>query len=208
MIYHIYDEPSIRNQRTGIDRRQRRGNYTGLERRSGVEQRGQWSPANPAHRGHAIGSRDSGDPRLWRRTLERVFHFNGRKEKKPPGWRSDRYRSAAPVEFVDRSMTRTGCNLDVLIEDQDSHKRHSGSVLNYHSGGFYLELSHAIRKGAGVVVTFPHYDPASRGPERIRSYFCEVRWVRKVAGMVAFPRYGIGVSICRDLKGFLRIFGS
>ena len=44
-------------------------------------------------------------------------------------------------------------------------------------------------------------------PENIRKYYGQVRWHRKLSGMVVFVNYGVGIKLCSDLDDFIKTFG-
>jgi hypothetical protein len=51
-----------------------------------------------------------------------------------------------------------------------------------------------------------NYASEAAKPEDIRKYYGQVRWYRKLTGMVVFVRYGIGIRLIDDINDFVKLF--
>ena len=190
-----------KNMRSGVERR--RANpppYHGMERRRAAELRG----------GKGVESKfqlPGSISKMFRKTLS-AFGRNSESTIDD----DIRYTPSAtkPVRTStsERAFDRIERQAPVLIEDYDTHTVKPATMLNYSKTGMYIESELAPMVNSGIVIQMVDHSPGASEPEDLEKYFAQVKWRRKVSGMVVFSRYGIGVEYCSNIDDYLTLFSN
>ena len=109
-------------------------------------------------------------------------------------------------EKIERSYERLNCATPVLFENFEAHGTLPGTMYNYSKGGMYLVSEYLPQQGSGAQIHMVNYSPEEAGPETLKKYFVQVRWVNKVSETADSNLYGIGVKYCDDVREFVRLF--
>ena len=192
-----------KNMRSGVDRR--RANpppYHGMERRRPVELRGDKGVENKFKVTGSISN-------MFRKTLS-AFGRNSESTidddiRYTPSASKPVTRSRSTSE---RAFDRIEREAPVLIEDYDTHTVKHATMLNYSKTGMYIESELAPMVNSGIVIHMVDHSPGASEPEDLEKYFAQVKWRRKVSGMVVFTRYGIGVEYCSNIDDYLTLFSN
>ncbi|MFZ0133024.1 MAG: PilZ domain-containing protein [Desulfobacterales bacterium] len=192
----------LSERRTGIDRRRvDPPSYFGPERRKIIERRG----AEPHPSGRPRLHRSPPKARLIQRVIQTIMGKQGLR-----GAAADTLRHAhwsrTTMQLTDRNHERVPVEAAVMIQEGSSQEVFPGTLLNFSSSGMYIESNNAPRLRAGIIIHMQNYDAAAASPEDIRKYYGQIRWYRKLTGLVVFVRYGIGVKLIDDINDFVKLF--
>ncbi len=110
------------------------------------------------------------------------------------------------MQLTDRSHERVRIDSPVMIQESGSRTVFPATLLNFSGSGMYIESDTAPRLRAGIIIHIQNYDAGAAAPEDIRKYYGQVRWCRKLAGLVVFVRHGIGVKLIDDINDFVKLF--
>lgn len=199
---HVHDNTQM-ERRSGFTRRQMAPpSFSGTERRRVIDRR------NSSGKTHNVSTHY---PNLRNGALlKRVIRFfkgnigeNGRNNSqfKPSE------QSRGVTHLVDRAYDRIDIESPVSIQDSDTFEVYPGTLYNYSQAGMYVETESTPRIHSGVVIQMQNYASNATAPEYIRKYYGQVRWRRKLSGMVVFVNYGVGIKLCSDLDDFIKTFG-
>ena len=192
----------LEERRTGIDRRRvDPPSYFGPERRKIIERR-----TGKTHQADMLQpNRFRQKAQLFNRAIQT---FLGK-----PGLKGDKTNSALhpkssreTMQLTDRIHDRVTIESPVMVQEGDSHAMFPGTLLNFSSAGMYIESEIVPRLRSGIIVHMQNYASDAASPEDIRKYYGQVRWCRKLTGMVVFVRYGIGVKLIDDINEFVKLF--
>jgi hypothetical protein len=114
--------------------------------------------------------------------------------------------SRETMQLTDRAHDRVSIESPVMVQEGDSHAMFPGTLLNFSSTGMYIESETLPRERSGIIVHMQNYALDAATPEDIRKYYGQVRWCRKLTGMIVFVRYGIGVKLIDDINEFVKLF--
>ncbi len=130
-----------------------------------------------------------------------MFLFAKRKNSTP-------LTNSPPLRNIfDRKHERFDCNTPIIFENYETKELSRGSMVNYSEGGLYLEAEHCPKVGNGALVHIVNYSPNAAGPDGVRKYHVQVRWVKQETEAKAPTRYAIGVKRCDDIYELFRLFG-
>jgi hypothetical protein len=198
-----------------------RVNSTGLkERRTGIDRRRMDPPVYFGPERRKIFDRRTGRPRrvdmqqpnrflhkaqLFNRAIQTFFGKRGAEDDQTtkalrPQW------SRGTMQLTDRVHERVTVESPVMVQEGDSHTMFPGTLLNFSSAGMYIESETVPRLRSGIIIHMQNYDSEAAKPEDIRIYYGQVRWYRKLTGMVVFVRYGIGIKLIDDINDFVKLF--
>lgn len=192
----------LKERRTGIDRRRMDPpSYFGPERRKIIERR-----TGKPHRADLLQSnRFRRKAQLFNRAIQTLLGKQGLKGDKTykalrPKW------SRETMQLTDRTHARVVIESPVMVQEGDSHAVFPGTLLNFSRSGMYIESETVPRLRSGIIIHMQNYASNAATPEDIRKYYGQVRWCRKLTGMVVFVRYGIGVKLIDDVNEFVKLF--
>ncbi|MFZ0614521.1 MAG: PilZ domain-containing protein [Desulfobacterales bacterium] len=192
----------LSERRTGIDRRRvDPPTYFGPERRKIIERRG-----TPTHQvGGRRPNRLSPRARLINRVIQTLMGKQGLRgaaadASQRPQW------SRGTMQLTDRTHERARIDSPVMVQEGGSQAVFPGTLLNFSDSGMYIESNTAPRLQAGIIIHMQNYAAAAASPEDLRKYYGQVRWYRKLTGLVVFVRYGIGVKLIDDIDDFVKLF--
>jgi hypothetical protein len=175
--------------------------YFGPERRKIIERRtGKPHPVDMPH-----PNRFMQKAQLFNRAIQTFLGKQGLKGDRTnkalrPKW------SRETMQLTDRIHERVTVESPVMVQEGDSHAMFPGTLLNFSSAGMYIESETAPRLRSGIIIHMQNYASDAATPEDIRKYYGQVRWCRKLTGMVVFVRYGIGVKLIDDINDFVKLF--
>ena len=192
----------LKERRTGIDRRRMDPPvYFGPERRKIIERRtGKSRQTDMQH-----SNRFMQKAQLFNRAIQTFLGkqgFKGDQTNKAlrPRW------SGETMQLTDRIHERVAVESPVMVQEGDSHAMYPGTLLNFSSAGMYIESETVPRLRSGIIIHMQNYASDAATPEDIRKYYGQVRWCRKLTGMVVFVRYGIGIKLVDDINDFVKLF--
>mgnify|MGYP002064850726 FL=1 len=192
----------LKERRTGIDRRRMDPpSYFGPERRKIIERRtGKPHQADVLHPNRFLQK-----AQLFNRAIQTFLGkqgFKGDQTNKAlrPKW------SRETMQLTDRAHDRVAIESPVMVQEGDSHAMFPGTLLNFSSAGMYIESETVPRLRSGIIIHMQNYASDAATPEDIRKYYGQVRWCRKLTGMVVFVRYGIGIKLIDDINEFVKLF--
>jgi hypothetical protein len=192
----------LKERRTGIDRRRMDPpSYFGPERRKIIERRtGKPHQADVLHPNRFLQK-----AQLFNRAIQTFLGKQGLKSDQTnkalrPKW------SRETMQLTDRAHERVSIESPVMVQEGDSHAMFPGTLLNFSSAGMYIESETVPRLRSGIIIHMQNYASDAATPEDIRKYYGQVRWCRKLTGMVVFVRYGIGIKLTDDLNEFVKLF--
>jgi len=192
----------LKERRTGIDRRRMDPPvYFGPERRKIIERRtGKSRQTDMQH-----SNRFMQKAQLFNRAIQTFLGkqgFKGDQTNKAlrPRW------SGETMQLTDRIHERVAVESPVMVQEGDSHAMFPGTLLNFSSAGMYIESETIPRLRSGIIIHMQNYASDAATPEDIRKYYGQVRWCRKLTGMVVFVRYGIGIKLVDDINDFVKLF--
>jgi hypothetical protein len=203
MNRHHMNSTGLKEKRTGIDRRRvDPPSYFGPERRKIIERR----TGKPRQPDEPQPNRFRQKARLVNQAIQNFLGkqgFKGDKTNKTfrPKW------SRETMQLTDRTHARVEIESPVMVQEGGSHAIFPGILLNFSSSGMYIEAETAPRLRSGLIIHMKNYDSGAAAPEDLRKYYGQVRWCRKLTGMVVFVRYGIGVKLVDDINEFVNLFG-
>ena len=192
----------LKDQRTGIDRRRMDPPpYFGPERRKIIERR----TGKPRHIDIQQPNRFVQKAQLFNRAIQTFLGKRGVKGDQTnkalrPKWPRE------TIQFTDRIHERVTVESPVMVQEGDSHTMFPGTLLNFSSAGMYIDSETAPRLQSGIIIHMQNYASEATKPEDIRKYYGQVRWSRKLTGMVVFVRYGIGIKLIDDINEFVKLF--
>ena len=200
---HVHDN-TLSERRSGFARRRvDPPSFSGTERRRFIDRRG--SSSKPPHDSAHQLALDRN-----RSLFKRVFQFFTTINVKN-GRNNSRTKSLAQTQeathLIDRAYDRIEIESPVSIQDNDTFNVYPGTLYNHSQAGMYVETESAPRIHSGVVIQMQNYASIATAPENIRKYYGQVRWCRKLSGMVVFVNYGVGIKLCSDLDEFMKTFG-
>ena len=201
--YHHIKEITDKDRRSGFVRRQAAPLlFSGTERRRGIDRRGN---SGTRHRTPDLKPGKNSGAFITRaiRSLLGKNGLNGNKVKNVG--KPDRISEAS--HLIDRAHDRINFETKIRIQDGDTFDVFPGTLFNHSQAGMYVETETAPRIHSGVVIHMQNYAPDASAPENIRKYYGQVRWCRKLSGMVVFVNYGVGIKLCSDLDEFIKTFG-
>lgn len=192
----------LKERRTGIDRRRvDPPSYFGPERRKIIERRtGKLHQTDVLH-----PNRFMQKAQLFNRAIQTFLGKQGLKSDQTnkalrPKW------SRETMQLTDRAHERVSIESPVMVQEGDSHAMFPGTLLNFSSAGMCIESETVPRLRSGIIIHMQNYAPDAATPEDIRKYYGQVRWCRKLTGMVVFVRYGIGIKLIDDINEFVKLF--
>jgi hypothetical protein len=192
----------LKERRTGIDRRRLDPPmYFGPERRKIIERR-----TGRPHRVDMLQpNRFMQKAQFFNRAIQTFLGKQGLKGGQTnkalrPKW------SHQTMKLTDRTHERVTIESPVMVQEGDSHALFPGTLLNFSSAGMYIESETVPRLRSGIIIHMQNYASEAETPEDIRKYYGQVRWCRKLTGMVVFVRYGIGVKLIDDINDFVKLF--
>jgi PilZ domain len=192
----------LKERRTGIDRRRLDPPmYFGPERRKIIERR-----TGRPHRVDMLQpNRFMQKAQFFNRAIQTFLGKQGLKGGQTnkalrPKW------SRQTMNLIDRTHERVTIESPVMVQEGDSHALFPGTLLNFSSVGMYIESETVPRLRSGIIIHMQNYASEAETPEDIRKYYGQVRWCRKLTGMVVFVRYGIGVKLIDDINDFVKLF--
>lgn len=192
----------LSERRTGIDRRRvDPPSYFGPERRKIIERRG----TGPHRSGGQRLNQASPKARLIKRVLQTFMGKQGLRGATADTSQRARWSRGA-MQLTDRNHERLPVDAPIMVQEGSSQEVFPGTLLNFSSSGMYIESNNAPRLRAGVIIHMQNYSSAAAAPEDIRKYYGQVRWCRKLTGLVVFVRYGIGVKLIDDINDFVKLF--
>jgi hypothetical protein len=202
MNQHRMNSTGLKDRRTGIDRRRMDPPlYFGPERRKIIERR-----TGKSHQADVLKpNRIMQKAQLFNRAIQTFLGRQGLK-----GDQSNKALrpklSQKTMQLTDRSQDRVTIESPVMVQEGDSHAMFPGTLLNYSSSGMYIESETTPRLRSGIIIHMQNYASDAATPEDIRKYYGQVRWCRKLTGMVVFVRYGIGIKLIDDINEFVKLF--
>ena len=192
----------LKERRTGIDRRRvDPPSYFGPERRKIIERR-----TGKPHQADVLQpNRFMQKAQLFNRAIQTFLGKQGLKGAQTnkalrPIW------SRETMQLTDRAHERVTIESPVMVQEGDSHAMFPGTLLNFSSAGMYIESETTPRLRSGIIIHMQNYASEAATPEDIRKYYGQVRWCRKLTGMVVFVRYGIGIKLTDDINEFVKLF--
>ena len=200
---HVHDN-TLSERRSGFARRRvDPPSFSGTERRRFIDRRG--SSGKQYHdSAHHLASSNN------RSLLKRFFQFftmiNGKKDRNISRIKALGQNQEA-THLIDRAYDRIEIESPVSIQDNDTFNVYPGTLYNHSQAGMYVETESVPRVHSGVVIQMQNYASNAASPENIRKYYGQVRWRRKLSGMVVFVNYGVGIKLCNDLDDFIKTFG-
>ena len=108
---------------------------------------------------------------------------------------------------IKREHDRFDYHTPITYENAETKEMIRGFVQNYSKKGFYIETRHCPAVGIGALIYMDQYAPDSPGPENLKRYHVQVRWVKQLPEPNEENRYGIGVRHCADVDELFRLFG-
>ena len=192
----------LKERRTGIDRRRMDPPvYFGPERRKIIERR----TGKPRQTNMQQPNRFMQKAQLFNRAIQTFlgkqgFKYDQTNKALRPRW------SGETMQLTDRIHERVAVESPVMVQEGDSHAMFPGTLLNFSSAGMYIESETIPRLRSGIIVHMQNYASDATTPEDIRKYYGQVRWCRKLTGMVVFVRYGIGIKLVDDINDFVKLF--
>jgi len=202
MNLHRMNSTGLKERRTGIDRRRMDPpSYFGPERRKIIERR-----TGKPHQADVLQpNRFMQKAQLFNRAIQTFLGKQGLKSDQTnkalrPKW------SRETMQLTDRAHERVSIESPVMVQEGDSHAMFPGTLLNFSSAGMYIESETVPRLRSGIIIHMQNYASDAATPEDIRKYYGQVRWCRKLTGMVVFVRYGIGIKLIDDINEFVKLF--
>jgi hypothetical protein len=202
MNRHRMNSTGLKERRTGIDRRRMDPPvYFGPERRKIIERR----TGKPRQADSQQPNRFLQKAQLFNRAIQTFLGKQSlRGDQTNKALRPKRSREA--MQLIDRIHDRVAIESPVMVQEGDSHAMFPGTLLNFSSAGMYIESETAPRLRSGIIIHMQNYASEAAKPEDIRKYYGQVRWYRKLTGMVVFVRYGIGIRLIDDINDFVKLF--
>ena len=200
---HVHDN-TLSERRSGFARRRvAPPSFSGTERRRFIDRRG-----SSGKRYHDSANRLALNKN--RTLLKRFYQFfkmiNGKNDQDNTRIKAlDQTQEA--THLIDRAYDRIEIEIPISIQDNDTYNVYPGILYNHSQAGMYVETESAPRIHSGVVIQMQNYASKATTPENIRKYYGQVRWHRKLSGMVVFVNYGVGIKLCSDLDDFIKTFG-
>jgi hypothetical protein len=192
----------LEERRTGIDRRRMDPpSYFGPERRKIIERR----TGKPHQADILQPNRFMQKAQLFNRAIQTFLGKQGLKGDKTNKAFHSKW-SRETMQLTDRIHDRVPIESPVMLQEGDSHAMFPGTLLNFSNSGMYIESETVPRLRSGIIVHMQNYASNAASPEDIRKYYGQVRWSRKLTGMVVFVRYGIGVKLIDDINEFVKLF--
>jgi hypothetical protein len=199
---HI-NEITDKDRRSGFARRQAAPPpFSGTERRRDIDRRDAFGkrPETPKRKTVKINGA------FITQAIHMLLRKNGRNGSNVKNVMGpDRIRDA--THLIDRAHDRINFKAKISIQDGDTFNVYPGTLLNHSQVGMYVETETAPRIHSGVVIHMQNYATDASAPENIRKYYGQVRWSRKLSGMVVFVNYGVGIKFCSNLDEFIKTFG-
>ena len=130
-----------------------------------------------------------------------MFSFAKRKNTLPLG-----HPRSSP-NIIDRKHDRIDYETPITYKNYETKEIIQGVLHNYSQGGLYIEAEHCPAVGIGALIHMDNYSPGASGPDNVKNYHVQVRWVKKISVTGKRNLYGIGVSHCKDIDELFRLFG-
>jgi hypothetical protein len=122
--------------------------------------------------------------------------------------RSQYLENSPPTrKHLERESERINCELPIVFANHETGEIAKGSAFNYSQRGLYIELDHCPTEGTGALVHMTQYSPKGTGPDNLKKYYVEVKWVKQISEAENQDRYAIGVRHCSDIYELFRLFG-
>jgi hypothetical protein len=203
-IYQHEQNDTLSERRSGFARRRvAPPTFSGTERRRFSDRRGSSGKPYQISTDQLTFKKNS-------RLLKRLFQFfipiNGKNDRNDSRIKAFGQTQDA-THLIDRAHDRIDIKSPISIQDNDTFKVYPGTLYNHSQAGMYIETESAPRIHSGVVIKMQNYASNATAPEDIRKYYGQVRWCRKLSGMVVFVNYGVGIKLCCDLDDFIKTFG-
>lgn len=115
--------------------------------------------------------------------------------------------SPSSRNIINREHDRFNYKTPVLFENHQTKEFARGAMYNYSKGGLYIEAEHCPQVGNGAVIHVVNYSPKAAGPDSIRKYHVQVRWVKQIPETKDPTQCSIGVKRCNDVYELFRLFG-
>ena len=200
---HVHDN-TFSERRSGFARRRvDPPSFSGTERRRFIDRRGSSGKQHTDSANHVALIKNGS-------LLKRFFQFFTTINGKNDG-NNSRIKALDQTQetthLIERAYDRIEIELPVSIQDNDTFNVYPGTLYNHSQAGMYVETESAPRIHSGVVIQMQNYASNAAAPENIRKYYGQVRWRRKLSGMVVFISYGVGIKLSGDLDDFMKTFG-
>ena len=107
---------------------------------------------------------------------------------------------------IDRKHDRITYETPITYKNYETKEITRGSLQNYSKGGLYIESENCPAVGTGALIYMDNYSAKAAGPNNLKQYHVQVRWVKQLSNQKEKIRYYIGVSNCKDVDELFRLF--